>query len=84
MFPFSVKDADFPKAPEKSKENVSASVCVKAERCYHVEVKLPGDAETVSVDLVVFGPVAKILKDDKFEVSVTWCALIIINEHPGK
>lgn len=73
MFPFSVKDAEFPKAPGKSKANVSTSVCVKAERCYHVELKLPGDAETVSVDLLVFGLVAKILKDDKFEVSATWC-----------
>lgn len=43
---------------------------MKAESCYHVEVTLPADAEPAGVDLIAFGAVAKILKDDKFEVTV--------------
>lgn len=66
---FSVKHAEFPKAPEKSKEKLSTSV--KAESCHHVEVKLPGDAGSASVDLLVFGVVAKLLRGDKLEVSGT-------------
>eukprot|EP00066_Takifugu_rubripes_P026113 XP_011615379.1 PREDICTED: uncharacterized protein FLJ43738-like [Takifugu rubripes] len=66
------KDAEFPKAPEKPTKKVPTSVCVKAESCYHVEVKLPADAETAGVDLIAFGAVAKILKDDKFEILRTW------------
>lgn len=65
------KDAEFPKeSPEKPSKKVPTCVCVKAESCYHVEVKLPADAETAGVDLIVFGTVAKILKDDEFEVTV--------------
>lgn len=42
---------------------------MRAERSYHVELKLPGGAETASVDLIVFGPVAKVLKGDKSKVT---------------
>lgn len=56
-------------APEESSSRGPSSVCLKAESCYHVELKLPGQAETASVDLITFGLVAKILEDDKFKVT---------------
>lgn len=44
---------------------------LKAQSCYHIQYELPGDTETVSVDLIMFGPVAKIFKEDEFKVTMT-------------
>ncbi|XP_056260000.1 uncharacterized protein FLJ43738 [Seriola aureovittata] len=45
----------------------------KAQSCYHIEYKLfPGDTETIKVDLIVFGPVAKMYKEDEFKILRTW------------
>lgn len=44
----------------------------KAQSCYHIEYKLlPGDTATAKVELIVFGPVAKLYKDDEFKVTLT-------------
>ncbi|XP_058487178.1 uncharacterized protein FLJ43738, partial [Solea solea] len=69
---------DVPAAPEKAKKTNTDSSIVwvkahKTQRCYHVEYKLlPGDTETIKVDLLVFGPVAKMCKDDEFKILRTW------------
>lgn len=65
-----------PEAPEKSKEKPLASACLKAESCYHIEVKLPGDTETASVDLIMFDIVAKLLTDEKLKVTILWCSAL--------
>ncbi|KAI4794997.1 hypothetical protein KUCAC02_031706 [Chaenocephalus aceratus] len=72
------EDVDVPEALEKTKKKTKDSSTVsvkgvKAQSCYHVEYKLlPGDTETVKVDLVVFGQVAKMYKEDEFKVLRTW------------
>lgn len=49
----------------------------KAQRCYHIEYKLlSSDIEPVKVDLVLFGPVAKMYRDDEFKVTITWCMFV--------
>lgn len=41
--------------------------------CFHIEYKLlPGDTEANKVDLLFFGPVAKLYKDDQSEFVKTW------------
>ncbi|XP_037346559.2 uncharacterized protein FLJ43738 isoform X2 [Pungitius pungitius] len=45
----------------------------KAQSWYHIEYKLlPCDTETVKVDLLVFGPLAKLYNEDEFKVVRTW------------
>ncbi|AWP03485.1 DUF4550 domain containing protein [Scophthalmus maximus] len=71
------EDADVPAAPERPKKKKDLSTGLvkahKAQSCYHVEYKLlPGDTETVKVDLLVFGPVAKMYTDDEFKIVKTW------------
>ncbi|XP_037639450.1 uncharacterized protein cfap92 [Sebastes umbrosus] len=64
-----------PKKAEKTKKGSSAVLVKahKAQSCYHVEYKLlPDDTETVKVDLVVFGPVAKMYKEGEFKIVRTW------------
>ncbi|KAK1901024.1 hypothetical protein KUDE01_003996 [Dissostichus eleginoides] len=84
------EDVDVPEALEKTKKKTKDSSTVsvkgfKAQSCYHVEYKLlPGDTETVKVDLVVFGQVAKMYKEDEFknfEVRVARETLISLLPH---
>lgn len=76
------EELDVPKAPEKAKKTKkdSSTISVKAHKaqsCYHIEYKLfPEDTATVKVDLVVFGPVAKLYREDEFKVSMTWCTCV--------
>lgn len=39
---------------------------------------LPGDTETVKVDLLVFGPVAKMYTDDEFKVTMSNLVLLAL------
>lgn len=60
------------KVLEKGKRTVFSKANVD-QGCYHIEYKLlPGDTETVKVDLVLFGPVAKLYKADESESLKTW------------
>lgn len=69
-FPFLGDEADGSEAPEKTEKASSIFVkALKVESCYHLEFELPGYAETVNVDLIMFGLVAKIFKDDEFKVT---------------
>ncbi|KAL6111414.1 cfap92 [Pungitius sinensis] len=61
------KDIEAPEAPGKT-ENTN-----KAQSWYHIEYKLlPCDTETVKVDLMVFGPLAKLYIEDESKVVRTW------------
>ncbi|XP_036007389.1 uncharacterized protein FLJ43738 isoform X2 [Fundulus heteroclitus] len=68
------KDAETPEAVEKAtKSNSRTSVgkSHKAQSCYHIEWQvLPGD--TVKMDLILFGPVAKVYKENEIKMVRTW------------
>ncbi|TKS71208.1 hypothetical protein D9C73_005342 [Collichthys lucidus] len=72
------EEADVPKASKKANKTQKdlSTLLVKthkAQSCYHIEYKLPGDTKTVKVDIVVFGPVVKMYTEDKFkEILRTW------------
>ncbi|XP_034724363.1 uncharacterized protein cfap92 isoform X2 [Etheostoma cragini] len=72
------EEATVPEAPKKPKKATRKSSTVlgkahKAQSCYHIEYKLlPSDTKTVKVDLVLFGPVAKMYKEDEFKILGTW------------
>nr|XP_046236258.1 uncharacterized protein cfap92 isoform X2 [Scatophagus argus]XP_046236267.1 uncharacterized protein cfap92 isoform X2 [Scatophagus argus]XP_046236274.1 uncharacterized protein cfap92 isoform X2 [Scatophagus argus] len=71
------EEVDVPEAPEKAKKTVKDSStglmkALKPQNCYHIKYKLPGDTETVKVDLITFGPVAKMYKEDEFKILRTW------------
>ncbi|TNN79616.1 hypothetical protein EYF80_010198 [Liparis tanakae] len=64
------EDSEAPDALGKTNMDVSTVLgkVYKAQRCFHVQYKLlPGDMETFKVDIVVFGPVAKMYKEDEFK-----------------
>lgn len=69
------EEVDVLEGSEKAKKtNKDSAVFVKvykAQSCYHIEYKLPGDTEAVKIDLVVFGPVAKMYEGNEFKVNVT-------------
>lgn len=44
---------------------------LKAQSSYHIEYTLPGDENTVSMDLIVYGPLAKLYRGDDFKVAAT-------------
>ncbi|XP_056294382.1 uncharacterized protein FLJ43738 isoform X2 [Pseudoliparis swirei] len=69
------EDSDAPDALGKTNLDVSTVLgkVYKAQSCFHVQYKLlPGDLETFKVDIVVFGPVAKMYKEDEFKILRTW------------
>lgn len=78
------EEIDVPTAPDKARKTNkdSATVLVKAHKaqsCYHIEYKLlPGDSETIKVDLLVFGPVAKMYTEDEFKVTMTRCLCVCL------
>ncbi|XP_047195288.1 uncharacterized protein FLJ43738 [Hippoglossus stenolepis] len=62
-------------APKKPKKCTSAFEVKghKAQSCYHIEYKLlPGDTETTKVDLLVFGPGAKMYKDNETKATTSF------------
>lgn len=77
MCPVSGEDNDALDASEKEKKTNKESTNRlmkphKAQSCFHIEYKLfPDDTETAKVDLVVFGPVAKMFREDEFKVIMT-------------
>lgn len=78
IWSFLGEEVDVPEAPEKAKtqNRGSSTVLAKAHKvqsCYHIEYKLlSSDTEPVKVDIVLFGPVAKMYREDEFEVTITW------------
>nr|XP_019942022.1 PREDICTED: uncharacterized protein KIAA1257 homolog [Paralichthys olivaceus] len=70
------EEAAVPTKTKKTERKCSSAVSVKAHKaqsCYHIEYKLlPGDTETTKLDLVVFGPGAKLYKDDESKILITW------------
>lgn len=42
---------------------------LRAQSSYHIEYQLPGDENTVNMDLIVYGPLAKLYRGDDFKVT---------------
>lgn len=42
---------------------------MKPQSSYHIEYQLPGDEETVNLDLIVYGQLAKLYQGDDFKVT---------------
>lgn len=80
---FLVEDVCVPEAAEKAGKTKQVSTttvgkALKAQSCFHIEYELPGETETVNVDLIVFGLVAKLYREDKFKVTRTWCMYLCV------
>lgn len=43
---------------------------MRAQSSYHIEYQLPGDENTANLDLIVYGPLAKLYRGDDFKVTV--------------
>lgn len=41
---------------------------MRAQSSYHIEYQLPGDENAVNLDLIVYGPLAKLYRGDDFKV----------------
>lgn len=66
---------DLPEAHAKTKKDSCAvlGTAYKCQSSYHIEYRLPGDTKPAIIDLVVFGPAAKMYQGDELKVTVTWC-----------
>lgn len=61
-------------APEKfDKIRKRSFKAMKPQSSYHIEYKLPGVKNTVNMDLIVYGPLAKLYRGDDFKVTMTLC-----------
>lgn len=69
------EETDSSADPEKAvkKKDTTMVRGHKRERCYHLEYKLlPDDTEAVAIDVLIFGHVAKVYKDNEFQIMYMW------------